>query len=184
MNALEDLFFFEPNALEAQVQRSGLGYQRAYPFPHAIFDDFLPQQMAERIADEFPDAHCPSFRFYPFPFLKQSGLQDKNFAGVSPFLRHILNEFNGKVFLAFLQRLTGIEGLIADPHFYGGAIHQILPGGQLPIHADFNWDARRQLDRRINALVYFNRDWRRLRRAPGAVELGYDASRGTRRSAA
>ena len=128
MNALQDLFFFEPNALEDQLQRCGLGYQRAAPFAHAVFDDFLPQEVAGRIADEFPDADCSSFRFYPFPFLKQSGLQDKNFAGVTPFLRHILNEFNGKVFLEFLQRLTGIEGLIADPHFSGGAVHQILPG--------------------------------------------------------
>ncbi len=81
----------------------------------------------------------------------------------------MLNEFNGLAFIDFLEELTGIRGLIPDTHFRGGAVHQVLPGGSLAIHADFNHDKYRKLDRRINVLLYFNKDWKDA--YGGALEL-------------
>ncbi|HEV3383297.1 MAG TPA: 2OG-Fe(II) oxygenase [Gemmata sp.] len=46
-----------------------------------------------------------------------------------------------------------------DPHYEGGGLHQIEPGGFLKIHADFNYHTRLRLDRRINLIVYLNKDW-------------------------
>ncbi len=63
-------------------------------------------------------------------------------------------------FVNFLQLLTGIHGLIPDAYFHGGAFHQMLPGGKLDVHADFNVDEERKLRRRINVLVYFNKAWK------------------------
>ena len=62
--------------------------------------------------------------------------------------------------LQFLEALTGIEGLIPDPYFGGAGPHQIEPGGFLKIHADFNWHPLLKLDRRLNLIVYLNREWR------------------------
>ncbi len=59
----------------------------------------------------------------------------------------------------FLEKLTGISGLIPDPHYLGGGLHQIERGGFLKIHADFNRHSRLKLDRRINVLLYLNRPW-------------------------
>ncbi len=67
---------------------------------------------------------------------------------------------NSAPVLQFLEALTGIEGLIPDPYFGGAGPHQILPGGFLKVHADFNWHPMLKLDRRLNLLVYLNRDWR------------------------
>ena len=53
-----------------------------------------------------------------------------------------------------------IEGLIPDPYYRGGGIHQILPGGKLDIHIDFNKHQKLKLDRRLNALLYLNKDWK------------------------
>ena len=59
-----------------------------------------------------------------------------------------------------LQELTGIEeAIIPDPHFEGGGLHQITPGGYLKVHVDFNRHSRLNLDRRINLLIYLNKDW-------------------------
>jgi len=74
-------------------------------------------------------------------------------------MRHLLSDLNGMVFIDFLETLTGISGLVPDPHYQGGALHQILPGGRLEIHADFNRHKRLHLDRRLNVLIYFNKDW-------------------------
>ena len=37
-----------------------------------------------------------------------------------------------------IERVTGIVGLVPDPHFEGGGLHQIERGGHLKVHADFN----------------------------------------------
>jgi Rps23 Pro-64 3,4-dihydroxylase Tpa1-like proline 4-hydroxylase len=67
---------------------------------------------------------------------------------------------NSPSMLDFLEKLTGIDGLIPDPYFGGGGLHQIVRGGFLKIHTDFNWHPKLKLDRRLNLLVYLNKDWR------------------------
>jgi 2-oxoglutarate-Fe(II)-dependent oxygenase superfamily protein len=62
--------------------------------------------------------------------------------------------------VGFLEQLTGIEGLIPDPYFWGGGLHQITRGGYLKVHADFNRYSKLRLDRRLNLLLYLNRDWK------------------------
>ena len=39
-------------------------------------------------------------------------------------------------------------------------MHQIVRGGKLAIHADFNTHRRYGLDRRLNLLLYLNKNWR------------------------
>ena len=42
----------------------------------------------------------------------------------------------------------------------GAGQHEIKPGGLLKIHADFNKHNISGLDRRLNVLVYLNKDWK------------------------
>jgi hypothetical protein len=50
--------------------------------------------------------------------------------------------------------------LIPDPRFDGGGLHQIVRGGKLGIHSDFNKHEAYGLDRRLNLLLYLNKNWR------------------------
>jgi hypothetical protein len=59
-----------------------------------------------------------------------------------------------------LSGVTGIENIIPDPSFDGGGLHQIVRGGKLGIHADFNKHPKYDLDRRLNVILYLNKDWR------------------------
>jgi hypothetical protein len=78
---------------------------------------------------------------------------------MGPATRHLLAEFNSAVFVDFLERLTDIPALIPDPHYFGGGLHQIRPGGYLKVHADFNRHDRLDLERRLNGILYLNKDW-------------------------
>ncbi|MEQ8908107.1 MAG: 2OG-Fe(II) oxygenase [Vicingaceae bacterium] len=72
-----------------------------------------------------------------------------------------MHALNSEPFLSFLQTITGIdEPLISDPYFIGGGQHEIKKDGFLKIHADFNKHPKLGLDRRINFLVYLNKDWK------------------------
>jgi len=72
-------------------------------------------------------------------------------------------------FIKYLEELTGEQDLKADPYLEGGGIHSIAPGGFLKIHTDYNWHERLSMYRRLNLLVYLNREWQE--NWGGALEL-------------
>ena len=148
------------------AERSAGDYENAQPFPHAVFDDFIPAETVDAILREFPSPDTPLNWRRIVSTMKQGkpaqhgklGFSDE-FA-VGPTIRQAFWELNSQSFLQFLEKLSGIPGLIPDPALMGGGIHQSLPGAVLAVHADFNKHPVTRLDRRLNVLIYLNRDWR------------------------
>ena len=130
-----------------------------------VIDDFLPRIAADALLARFPPPHAPFwFDWKSGDTVNQPRKQGlghiARLEGADPFLFSVLFAFNSYPFIHFLETLTGIDGLIPDPHYHGGGLHQILPGGKLEIHADFNYLAKLGLYRRINVLFYMNRNWK------------------------
>ena len=133
-------------------------YARAKPFPHVVIDDFFDPRLLDVVLSEFPGPDSIEWqRFRNAREIKLASAQEANFG---PATRLLLYHLNCATFLEFLGTLTGIPDLIADPHFDGGGLHQIVRGGKLGIHADFNKHPRYGLDRRLNVLLYLNKAWR------------------------
>ena len=83
----------------------------------------------------------------------------EEFRSFGPTTRALFYQVNASLFLWFLEQLTGVPGLIPDPHLRGGGLHEIKRGGALGVHADFNFYQRLNLYRRLNLLVYLNENW-------------------------
>ena len=62
-----------------------------------------------------------------------------------------------------------MENVLDDPDLVGGGLHQILRGGFLDVHVDFNFHPRTKLHRRMNLLIYMNKEWRESYQ--GSLEL-------------
>ncbi|MEE9446705.1 MAG: 2OG-Fe(II) oxygenase [Arenicellales bacterium] len=154
-------FHFDSDQLIQQGRNLHQQYISASPYPHIILDNFLPPKVAQRVLKDFPGPDCPHYQQpdNANQVNKLGRLQDQYFKGVPDRLRNLLYEFNAKTFIDFLEALTGIEAIIPDPHYHGGALHLMLPGGKLDLHADYNKDVRTGLDRRINVLFYVNENW-------------------------
>jgi hypothetical protein len=58
-----------------------------------------------------------------------------------------------------LSEITGISPLYPDPFLYGGGLNEILPGGYLNVHTDFNFHPRLRKLRALNLLLYLNAEW-------------------------
>jgi hypothetical protein len=134
-----------------------VSFQQASPFPHVVVDDVFPAMLLDDVLSEYPEPEDVEWQSFNLPTELKLALADTD--GMGPVTRHLLAEFNGQVFVDFLERLTGITGLIPDPHYEGGGLHQIRRDGFLKVHADFNRHNRLPLDRRINVLLYLNHDW-------------------------
>jgi len=78
---------------------------------------------------------------------------------LDPEFKFALYELNSSVFLQFLENVSGIEKLLPDPYYQGGGIHQILHGGILDIHKDFNIYPRLDIFRQLNVIIYLNEQW-------------------------
>lgn len=50
--------------------------------------------------------------------------------------------------------------MLPDPYFTRGGFHEISTGGLLGIHSDFRVNENLQLFRRVNMLIYLNKDWK------------------------
>lgn len=132
-------------------------FQHARPFPHIVVDGIFPEELLDAILAEYPEPEDGPWESFDSAAELKLALADTENMG--PATRHLLAELNGQVFVDFLERLTGIAGLIPDPHYDGGGLHQIRRDGFLKVHADFNRHTRLPLDRRLNVLLYLNHDW-------------------------
>jgi hypothetical protein len=133
-------------------------YARAEPFPHIVLDGLFPDDALSRVLQEFPDPRSPVWKEYQN--YHEGKLETQGEEKIGEFTSLLLYQFNSSPFLRFLEELTGITGLIPDPYFFGGGLHQIPRGGKLGIHADFSRHGRLPLERRLNVLIYLNRDWK------------------------
>lgn len=143
--------------LKATAEFFNKQYQEAKPFPSITFDNFLNEDMLNEILEEFPDlSQKGDIKFNDRYQVKLAG-EYKTF---TPKIWALMRFLNSAPFLEFLQTLTGIEEkLLPDPYYKGGGLHEIKPGGMLKVHADFNKHPTTHLDRRINVLIYLNKDW-------------------------
>lgn len=134
-------------------------YVAAEPFPHIVMDGLFEDEELNRVLREFPAPDAMRWMEFDNAHEKKLGFFYER-STLSDTVRQFLDAMNGFEMLLFLEALTGIEGLIPDPYFGGGGIHQIEPGGFLKVHADFNVHPKLKLDRRLNMLIYLNRDWK------------------------
>ena len=151
-------FRFDRDQLMALAEDRREAYASASPYPHTVMDDFMPDGVLESVLREFPDPRQDEWFAFDSPLERKLATKDDSTMG--PATRHVLAQLNSAAFIDFLERLTGIDGLVPDPHFVGGGLHQIEPGGHLKVHADFNQHPRSGLERRLNVLIYLNREWK------------------------
>lgn len=155
----EELFSREYAAkLERLGEEKAEQYRTSQPFPHIYFDNFLPEAAAEAVLREFPQPKQLSWSEFNSPNEKKLAFDAVEYLPQP--VRDVLFFLNSRPIIRFLEALTGISGVIPDPYYLGGGLHQIKPGGKLAIHADFNRHEQMRLDRRINLLIYLNKDWK------------------------
>ena len=132
-------------------------YRAAQPFPHVVLDDVFEPELLKQILVEFDGMDRGRWHSSDKALERKWATEDIQHFG--PTTRAFINQLNGGLFLSFLEKLTGITGLISDPHLRGGGLHEIRREGALGVHADFNLYPRLNIWRRLNLLLYLNEDW-------------------------
>lgn len=132
-------------------------YHSADPFPHIVIDDFLPEEILDKVVQQIDNYSLSDW--HKFDGKYELKLMSKSEFSIPQYTRFLLFELNAGYILNWLERLTGVPGLIADMRLYGGGVHNIERGGKLGIHIDFNVEQKTRMRRQLNLLLYLNRDW-------------------------
>jgi hypothetical protein len=134
-------------------------WKNAKPYSHVVIDDFLPPASADRVLDGF-DATTDGWVFHNH-YNERKYFHNKK-DSMTTALKELLSDFESSRWLEFLERVTGIPKLLADPALDGSSgIHKSLPGCYLNVHREsFGHNKHDDWQRQLNLLLYLNKGWK------------------------
>jgi len=131
------------------------------PFPHFCIDNFLNEEFANEVHDSFPSYEESKKIGREFSAVNEkSKIQVTDSKKFSPAILKLHHLLASEEFVDKVSQMTGIPNLLPDPELMGGGIHETNSGGRLDVHVDFNFIEKEQWHRRVNILIYFNKDWK------------------------
>lgn len=133
-------------------------FETAKPFRHVVIENFFREDVAEQMLLDFPTVEDPSTLVNEFgaPNPKSA---ISNVRSLAPVYVDVDDYIQSAEFLTAMQRITGIPDLRYDPWYYGAGTHENFHGAGLDAHYDFNIHPKTAHHRRLNAIVYLNKDW-------------------------
>lgn len=144
---------------EIDIELAAQLYQNAKPFPHIVIQNAIDENVLNAVHDEFPNIRETKSVVYANPLEIKNITSGRDMFGKTTNV--LVDYLNSPTFLAILQKITGIERpLVADPKLMGGGLHESPKGGLLKVHTDFQFHYETGNDRRINLLLYLNKDWK------------------------
>jgi hypothetical protein len=145
-------------ALLQDVARYRDAFIEADFFKHVAIDNFFESSFAEELLTDFPSFN-PHLARNEYGDIGRKSVNTK-IREISPVYQRLYALISSKPFLEFMSQLSGIPDLLIDPKMFGGGTHDNQHDQELDPHVDFNYDESEQLHRRLNLIVYLNKDWK------------------------
>lgn len=145
-------------------------FSESAPFRHVVIENFFEPQVAESLLEQFPPFREENARNEMGRVGKKAVVQDLH--AISPFYGRAADYLASGEFLGAMSSITAIPGLQYDQQMFGGGTHENLHGQELDPHVDFNVLSETGWHRRLNLIVYLNKDWRE--EWGGSIELHSD----------
>lgn len=144
-------------------------FENSKPFKHIFIENLWIDSFLTEVSNEINNFENweGEKKFFGSEFKRYQSKWEK----FPPNTYKLINFLNSPFFLKLLTYITDEKYLIPDPYLKGGGIHSTKENGFLKLHADFNWHQEMQIYRRINVLIYLNKDWEE--NYGGQIELGF-----------
>jgi Rps23 Pro-64 3,4-dihydroxylase Tpa1-like proline 4-hydroxylase len=142
------------------LQESFLDFSVKRPFSYAVIDNFLDENLAQLIANEFPQFNSELYNgnySNQLELKKTCNIWDRFSANTYSLFYYL----NSEIFLDEISRLTGTKNLKSDPGLHGGGQHCYPAGGKLNPHLDYYIHPKLNLTRKYNLLVYLTPNWKK-----------------------
>jgi hypothetical protein len=143
--------------LQADADRLAACFGKRDPFRHVVIDDFLAPEYCAQLFKEFPPFERGNARNEAGELGAKSTVEKIRELG--PAYASLDDLIQTREFLDLIGHITGIPDLLYDPWYFGGGTHENRAGQDLDPHVDFNRHPVERWHRRLNLIVYLNREW-------------------------
>jgi Rps23 Pro-64 3,4-dihydroxylase Tpa1-like proline 4-hydroxylase len=139
------------------VERLAAEFQNGFPYKHIVLDNFLLDNVAEGLYSHFPSLDQLSKHYKGMNEQKSEG---SNFEDFDPVFSQVRQQVMTPEFGEWMAKITGIPGVFVTDDKLGTGLHQGGDGSFLDIHVDFSIHHGKNVHRRLNMLIYLNKDWK------------------------
>jgi Rps23 Pro-64 3,4-dihydroxylase Tpa1-like proline 4-hydroxylase len=147
------------NAIDRDALRDRV--RNSQPVANFCIDNFLDESFANEVLAAYPTFEEASKVGRSFSAVNEKGkVQMTDASSFAEPIAELNRTLASPEFLELLSDVFSMPNLLADEALVGGGIHQTGSRGHLDVHVDFNYIAERELHRRLNILVYFNKGWK------------------------
>lgn len=127
------------------------------PFPHIIIDNFINNDLALELSNEFPDYNDEKWFYYDSPLENKKA---NNNWGMFPSATYkFFHYLNSENFMISLKSDFNIKNLYSDNGLHGAGWHMHSRGGKLNVHLDYSIHPKLKLQRKLNLILYLTPDW-------------------------
>lgn len=130
-----------------------------FPFKHWVIDDALPSQMAQQLFKDALTVSSNKQKLYKYDNIFERKYATDKWDVFPDGTKHFLSWTLCSPFVKKIEEMTGIKGLIPDWSFTGGGYHFHTFDGVLKSHKDFSLHRNLGLIRRLNFIVYLNKNY-------------------------
>lgn len=153
---------FNFDKFDEEVKNNKENYQNKKPFSFTAIDELFSIDSLDGILESFPDVNNEKEwdKRYDKGIQVKLRTKWKTELDMPPKVLEVIQTLQSGRFCRLLSEYTGIDGLMPDYWFGGGGLNQIMPGGQLAIHVDGTHNDEIKMYRRVNVIVFLNKDWK------------------------
>lgn len=144
--------------LEERLNTIRDDFQSKKPFHYTMFEDFFRPEVSNLIYEGYPSIE--DGRWDSTTYVDQKNKFQKVTFEEGSIFKSVFQELNSPDFLKWLSSVTGIHDLLGDDELFGGGLHQSIQGAFLNVHVDYNIHPKTKFHRRLNVLVYMNKNWK------------------------
>ena len=133
-----------------------------FPYEHLVLDDFFPQELAQSCLENFPSLSesCWEHQNDKDIEVKYRTTWKSEF-DIPEGILDAVKILNSSIVMDAISDLMGIKKIIPDPYFTGGGLNVTTKGGLLDVHVDGNYHDATGLNRRLNAILYLNPNYKK-----------------------
>lgn len=130
------------------------------PFGNLIIDNFMPEELAEKLYTEVFELiknNQEVWNSYNNPL--ENKFVFNKWDRLPKSVYSFFLALGDKIVTEHMERISGIDSLVADSGLHGGGIHMHKNGGKLNVHQDYSIHPKTELQRRLNIIFYIAKDW-------------------------
>jgi Rps23 Pro-64 3,4-dihydroxylase Tpa1-like proline 4-hydroxylase len=131
-------------------------FQSNKPIRHLVVDHFLDENFADRISTHFPAVKEMKTHYHG---INEKKSEHSDFSKLDIAFSWLHEELSSRHFIEWLTGVTSIKDLETIDDRLGYGLHQGANNSFLDIHIDYNLHPAKKKYRKLNFILFFNRQW-------------------------